>query len=382
MKTKEREGAKKGGYRAVFAELIRPGNKIGTRTSKNGVERLMFRLQPVDDKEKLIKGPSIPYSVVWDTEDSRAAAVFGALGIPIGRVRKAMKQFGSVEKTLIWLEKEAKAKAMPVGVYVREDAGFGSGIKPTAKNSPYPVRFAGIVTRDQETKLPKHYYKAPKTFPSKSGKGSFTTFSGNMFNVDFEVLAGPQKNARIRKEYFYAIVKDEEDEWIVDADSREGADFKKLLTFHKINTDTIDPDRDFKDPENGTPELEKRMLKRAETTVMLLTINDKGWPTELKTLPPGMTIEGVETVPAKALDIGGDNTYRADPELVTKLFAMIDRRVKKHAGRTAWTEEGKLSKDGKSWLTEKGLPTSFEALSNVRVEKYIEKLKTDFPMAS
>lgn len=380
MKTREREGAKRGGYVAVFDELIRPGNKVGTRTSKTGVERLMFRLKPIDASEKPIKGAPIPYSVVWDLDDDRAASVFGALGVTVGRVKKALKQFGSIEKTLIWFEKEARAKAMPVGVYVREDAGFGSGIKPTAKHSPYYARFLQVGTRDQETKLPKWYVKEPRTYPGKKPGTTFTTFSGNMFNADFVVLAGPQKGARIRKEYFYAVVKDEEDEWMVDADSREGSEFKKLLTLHKINTDGIDPDRDFKDAENGIPELEKRLLKRADSTILQITVNEKGWATEVKAPPAGTMIEGMAATPVKAIDVGESGTYEAKPESISKLFGMIDRRVKKHFGKTAWTEEGKLSRAGTDWLTENNLPVTFETLSDQQVDRYMVRIKTKYPM--
>jgi hypothetical protein len=377
MKTKEREGAKKGGYLVTFKELIRPSNKVGLKETKTGSKRLMFRLQPVDTKGVPIKGAApIPYSFEWDLDGAYAKSALGAIGVQASRVKQAMKKAdGALERVLIWLEKEAKTKAQPITTYVREDGGFATGLKPPANEEGYYAQFVGVASRGEDKQTLHWYYSKPKP-----GKKPGTTWGeGNFFKADFRVLSGPYKDAQIRIELPYAIVKDEDDEWMVDADSGDGAKFKRLLTLHKISTDNMDPDRDFQDVENGLPELNAKLLKRADSTPLIIILKEGGWLKDIKGMPAGTVIEGMPTTGVEVGSANGDE-YKADSEKLAKLFSMIDRRVRKSEKKSAWLDNGKLSTSGREWLAEAHLPHKFEVLTDKQVDVYIARLKEKFPI--
>lgn len=370
MKTRQSNTAKAGGHVGVFKDLIRPDNKVGLRKTKAGDSRMMFRIQVGKGKDDVV-----PCSVVWDFDDPKFQAVAGALAVPADTVKKAYLKTGkSVTKTLIWFEGMAKKKASKVSVYVREDGGFGSGLKPVIKESEDMYAVVAGFKHDRDTNKATWVIKEEVSGISKRTKKPYTIPGGKKFSVYFKVVSGPNRGSSFTKsDVLYAIVKDEDDEWIVDADGR-GREFKSLMTLHKIDTDSIDPDRDFSDPENGLPELEKKVLKRPSP--LIITVNQGGWVTIFKAAPKGTVIEGVPNEPVDT----SSKEYEADNGLVAKMFSMIDRRVKKDSGKSAWLDAGRLSLSGKSWLKGNKLPTKFESLTDGQVRKIILMMKRDHPV--
>lgn len=364
MKTKA--GTEAGWYVGQFKELIRPGNKVGLSKTKAGVNRLMFR---IDAKGKA----TIPYSVVWDFADERFESALGAIGVSLNVLKKAYIKSGkSINKTLIWLEGTAKKKAAQVTVGVMEDGGFGSSLRPWTKEEEDHYAVVTGFDHDYESKKATWKEKPDKSGVSRKNGKPYKIPGGKFFNVRFKIASGPFKGAVLKKDIWYAVVKDEDDEWMVDAETR-GAEFKRLMTIHKVNTDSIEPDRDFEDPENGLPELEKKLLKRP--ALVVITIHE-GWVRGFKAAPKGTSIEGMPNEPINV----ATNNYTANEALVAKLFSMVDRRVKKKTGKPAWRDAGQLSLSGKEWLKENGLPVRFESLSDDQVKKVIAILKSDHPI--
>jgi len=357
-------GVPAGGYVGVFKELIRPGNKLGLKESRDGKERLMFRIAGKRNNEG--KALDVPLSFVWDLKDDRAIATLGALGVSATRVEKILDKTGSVTKTLVWLEKQASDLEMPVTCFVVEDGGFGAGLHPY--EGTFKAVCNGVVSWDDDGKI--HWYdKKERPYTDKKGKERKWP-GGPHFKVGWTVISGPNKGARFKHEFIYPIVKDDEDEWVVDIDVWGGAAFKKLMTMHKIDTDSLDPDRDFKDPENGLPEIHKRLIKHKR--VVKLTVAG-GWVKEFKE-EKGEEIE--ETV-----EVAEEKDFKASDKLVSALFSMIDKRVKKATRKSAWNGDGELSEEGSEWLLKRKLPRNFQRMDNGNVKTFIRILKDKYPVS-
>ena len=369
MKTRGREGAKAGGYLGKFKELIRPKNKVDLLEGKDGKKRVMFRIKatPTGKGTDGAKPVDIPLSTQWDLDAPGFRALFGAIGVPADKIKKVLERTGSITKTLIWIEKEAIEAAHEVTCYVGEDGGFGSKLAPA--NGEFEVQYAGISSKAEDGTL--HWYERDeKSGDRADGKGKWKIEAGKAFRVGWEVVSGVHRGARYSDEYYYTILKDDEDEWEFEYDSREGQKLKQLMTLHKIDMTSIDPDRDFKDAENGLPELDKKLMKKRRTLKLKV---GGGWPKGLKKAD-GTDDDEKEPVETKAKE------YRADEEKIGKLFAMIDRRVKLKTGKSAWDSDGELSKSGRKWLEEHELVTNFPKLIDEQVDKYIKRLKDKFPV--
>ena len=356
MKVKERAGAKKGSYVAVFKELIRPGNKVGLSVPKKGKDslpRMMFRLTDVETQTE-----EIPCSTVWDPTDWRFRHTMGTLGVPVDKVLQLIADGTSEEKILLLVERLATKAACELSAYVREDGGWGS-IRPNT--GVFIAKFARISTRNDEG-LPIYTYIASQTKKTRKG-GTFDSDPINRFGAQFEVIAGDRQGACVNENFHYAIVKDEDDEWTVDAETRDGSKFNNLLVLHRVPVAKIDPDRNFADPENGLAEIEKMLLKRS--TPLMIEVKDS-WIIDMKAAPEGMTV-------LSSTGNVDDSEYAST--LIGKLFAKIDKLVRAEAGKSAWLKEGDLSPTGKAWvkehvvplMTELDLPKSFKKLDDTQV---------------
>jgi len=363
MKTKERSSVKSGGYTVKFASLYRPQNTVGLKETKNGNKVAMFFLEAES-------GDKISYLMPWNLDEQKTRSVLGSLGVRADK----LKSLSTVEEQLIAFEKTAKQKALAVSVYVREDGGLGSGLRPIEGN--FILKFLRIASRADEGKGAACWEYIPsQTRKTKKG-GTFETDPENVFKVDFVVAAGEQTGAIFTSNYRYSIVKDEKDDWVVDAESSRGSQFKQLMALHKVDTDSLDPDSDFEDPNNGLPELEKLMLKRGGPLQADVV---KSWITKLSKVPDGVSLEALVTDTVRVEDENGSE-YAASTELVTRLFAALDRRVKKFEGKSAWNENGELSDVGEEWMKKNKLPSNFTELTDKQVETYIAKLKEKFPV--
>lgn len=334
MKVKERQGVKAGSYVGKFQGLVKPGNKVGLKKTSSGKSKLMFRI-------KAKNGADIPYSITWGDEDYKIKPVFGALGVSYDSIKETEKSEG-LEEALLKFERKAKEKDLEVSVYVRDDNGWGSGIKPFGVNS-YTVRFKRITTRDESGKarwveVPSQDRRNPKT------GGTYKTDPWNKFTVALEIVAGERKGAVLTYNLAYPIAKDEDDEWILDAETGRGQEFKNFLLLHRVAVDSLNPDRDFEDPTNGLPELEKRLLKRE--TFLTVSTNADGWIDKIDRLPEGVVIQD------KEVDEGTD--YAST--LIPKLFSLIDKKVRQLHGKSAWSENGKMTKVGFEWFKEEAVP--------------------------
>ncbi len=354
MKVKERAGAKKGSYVTVFKELIRPGNKVGLSIPKgeDKLPRMMFRLEDIETK-----AIEIACSTAWDPTDFRFKNTMGCLGVPLGKITQLIEEGTSEEKVLLLIERLATKAACELSTYVREDGGWGS-IKPNT--GVFVAKFARISSRNDED-LPIYTYIAPQTKSSKKG-GTYDTLPINRFAVQFEVIAGDRTGALITENFHYAIVKDEDnDEWTIDAESRDGNKFNNLLILHKIPVHKINPDKNFADPDNGLPELEKMMRKRDIS--LLIEVKD-GWVADLKAVPEGMTV-------LSSTGSVDDSEYKS--ALIGKLFAKIDKLVRTDVGKSAWLREGDLSPEGKDWVKDNVLPL----MNNLGIPRSFKKLNDD-----
>lgn len=360
MNVKEREGAKAGGYDVVFLELIRKGNKVGLsgKGEDGRPQRAMFRLTTD-------KGVKVPYSFPWDPDHPVFKATLGVLGVPVEK----LGDLGEVEAALIKFEKLAKAKALPCNVFVYEDGGFGSGLKPL--EGKYLMKFSRIASRDKETDRPIHVHYGPKVRQYK--RGGQETIDEEQFKTEFVIVAGERKGALVKRTETYAILKDPEtDEWYVDGESSpRHAAFRRLMKQHNVPIEKINPDKHFADPENGCPELEKLMLKGAK--VMEGTI-EKGFINKLDVAADGV---------GETIDIGPEE-YQA--ENIGELFDVIDQRVQKTFSKSAWQgETGQFTKAGRIWtkkhliplLQKKSFPTSLRKLTDEHVDRLVKILSKE-----
>jgi len=364
MKTKEREKAKPGSYQAVFDGFIRKGGALGLSVSKKpgSPKRVLFRVKSED-------GVQIPCSFPWVSSHPAAESTLGAIGVPLAAILKYMANEKKAPAVLAAIEKKALQKKYDLSVWVRpEGTGWGSAIKPY--EGTFVVEFAGVQTRDPDSKKPIHTRKTGKR---QSKQGGTYDFDEDTFRVSLRVLSGPRKGASLGHRLEYAIKQDDDGEWYVDAESGRGAEFKSFLTAHRIATSKLDPDRDFKDPKNGLPEIEKLLLARKTP---LQAVVEKGWVNSLGRLPEG-TAE-VSTASAEDFD---QPEYKANN--ISELFEAIDSVSRKKFGKTAWHENGELTAAGKRVkqslldpLMEKiSVPTEFEELSQIQVKSVLKALQ-------
>lgn len=360
MKVKERQGVKAGSYVGRFSSLVKPGNKVGLKKSSNGKNKLMFRIKSKDVE--------IPYSITWDDPAERVKPVFGALGVNYESIKDTEKSEG-LEEALLKFERKAKEKAFDVSVYVREDNGWGSGLKPYGVNS-YTVRFKRVTTRDENNnarwvEVPSVERRNPRT------NGVYKTEPWNKFTVALEIVAGERKGAVLTYNLEYPITKDEDDEWVLDAESGRGQEFKNFLLLHRIAVDSLNPDRDFEDPKNGLPEIEAKLLKRE--TFLTAAVNAEGWIDKLDRLPEGVVVKDVEA----------DEGTAYESTKIPKLFSLIDKKVRLEHGKSAWSENGKMTKTGLEWFKENALPylkkkgirPDFKTMDDDQVDGLISYLK-------
>ena len=371
MKVKERKIAKKGGYKATFMELIRPNNKVGTKIGKDNKKRILFRL--VDDKDN-----QIPCGCVYDFKDLRTVSTLVAIGVPVDKMKELAEE--SETKALLFMEKVAKKKGLTVNVWVREDGSFGSGIRPM--EGKFPVKFSGVLSRDKETKKPVWTFRPGKQGVNRKTGGTYMNPDINAVDFGWVVKSGSYKGLLFRTTEHYPIIKDEEDEWMIDADTGPGRRFKMILVEHKIDPSTLNPDKHFDDPENGLPELEKMMLKRADKANLEIDAPAGKPPKVIQRESLGDADSSGESV-----DLG-EEEFAADPELISSFFAMIDKRVKSETDKPAWASDGELSKSGRIWvkknlrpiMDKKDMPDTFEELDDDQVKLLKKLIKVKFPI--
>ncbi len=366
MKTRERSGAKAGAYVAVFDALVRSGNKVGLKANDKG-ERVMFRLKSIKG------GEEIPYSVRWNFTEPALKSIMGLLGVPWEVIKKSADEEG-IETALLKFEKMAKAKALPVSTYVREDAGWGSAIKPfTEGPAVFTVRFAGIKTFDEEGN-PAYKHIEEKRRSKRTG-GTYE-INENRFSVWLEILTGERKGGMLDYMMHYAIVQDADGDWVIDAETRRGAEFNNFLLLHKIPVGKLNPDKDFANPANGLPELQQMMLSKA---MPFSVFYENGWVGKIS------KFEGEIVLPdsqPKQVDEGSE--YKSTK--IAKLFSAIDQTVRNletnEEGKSAFTPDGKFTPVGKVWVKEyllpfmkkREMPTNFKELDDAQVTLLMKKI--------
>lgn len=361
MKVLKRSGAKSGEYHALYHQLIKPGNKVGLASTKGG-KRLMFQLMSVDGGEN--KPSEIAASILWKAGDERTTSTLGALGVSADHLFKVAKIKGD-EAAIIWFDKQAKEAAeygIQVNAYVREDGGFASGLRPI--DGKFEVEFLRVKTRkDADPEKGRQGTAYWEYVPSKKvTRGSKTWDSDpmNRFWVQWLVVSGKRKGAIIEKMYHYAIVKDEEDDWVLDGESGRGAEFSDLLVLHNIDPDKLDPDHHFAEVSNGLPEIEKILIKRRRP--LGLEVKD-GWANKL-TPPKGSA--AIDT--SAGVNVGSD-----EDDLRARMVAMIEKRVRAEYDKPAWLSSGAISKSGLAWVKAK-LP---KTLARLEVDPHLVKVSQE-----
>ncbi len=373
MKVKEGNRTPKGEYIGVYGGLIKTGNVIGLKKGKDDKRRLMFRIKSDPDPETG-KRVQIPLSFVWDFDDQRTIAALGCLGVDAARLKLISEKSGE-EKAITWFDQQAEEKGFRMTVYVMEDGGFGGTPRPVEGN--FKWRFLRWSSRDRETGKPIYEWVGPKKGTDRDGK-TYTRPGYNKLWAEFVVADGPRKGAVQRRMLHYAIVEGEDGEWELDGEQGMGAEFLNLLTSHDIPIKSIEPDKHFKNPKNGLPELEKMLLKKAPKTTLSGEVK-KGWLGRLSLAKAGEQVEDDTPV-----DVGGDDG--ADAELVAKVSAMLDKRVRKAMGKSAWGQDGKLSSSGSEWVNEnlgelvkKGIKVS-KLADDGQAKLVMRTLKEKFPL--
>jgi hypothetical protein len=376
MRVTERKGAKKGAYNARYTKLIRPGNKVGLKETSAG-KRLMFTL--VDDR-----GLEVPASLPWEPKNERAVSVMAALGVSAERVFKRERVKG-LEAAILLFDKLAKEANVEVNAYVAEDGGFASGLRPL--EGKFLLQFAGVVPTyegEGEKRVAKLKWKYIPGQPA-GGNRKWASDPENRFSAGFVVVAGKHKGLFLSKMYHYAIVKDEDDEWVLDGESKRGAQFKQLLTWHKVPHSKLDPDKHFKDPSNGLPELDKMMKKHP---VLLQGTVSKGWLNEIELPADGLVPDGL-AAPMKAVNIGEDEDEKpSTSKVIGKLMGMIERRVRADTDKGAWLPDGRIGKTGRLWVEEnlgamlkkRGIDLRLAEIDDEEAEWLIGYLKRKLPV--
>ena|SRR3990167_8360144 len=360
MKVRDREGAPKGGYDVVFKELVRPHNKVGlVGSGKEGkAKRAMIRLATGDDKI------TIPYSFPWDVKHPYFGSTMGALGVDPSK----LGDLDNVEQALIKFEKLAQAKALACNVYVFEDGGFASSLKPL--EGKFIAEFNRIGTRDDEGKgapIHKHYVG-----DREYRDGGKEHIDEEQYRVELKILTGSRRGALLSKTLTYNIVKDEDDEWEIDAESSvRHAEAKRWMILHKTPLEKLSADKHFEDPENGLPELEALWLKHKRPLQVTVKNGFVG-----KIEEPAEGAGEVE-------DVGGPK-MNADLGLIGELYDRIDEKVKKVTGKSAWLGDSvEFSKSGRLWVKKylfpimrrKELPLNFAKLNNEQVKSLLRALE-------
>lgn len=364
MKVRRRAGAPKGNYDVVFSGLMRRDNKVGLKTTQSGKLRLMFRLKPIDKNKEF----EIPYGFVWDRSEPSYSSALGCLGVSASKLARIEDEQG-IEAALLYFEDAAKKKSLTCSVNVKVDNDWGSFLKPAGKNE-YVVRVLRVSTRHSETKIPV-WVSVPESSGVSRRGGKYKKKAWKKIGWSLVVTSGERTGALMLLNSAYPFVKDEHDNWEFDAESDPRSEVTyNLLVLHDIPVDRINPDADFDDPENGMPELEKRILKKA-VDFKIIT-NEQGWIDAIDKL----------SVPAVSSTEDEDEEEYASTR-IADLFNAIDKAVRKEDGESAWKRAGVLSKAGKAWAKEtllpylerKDIPADFHKMTDKQVGKIISAIQ-------
>ncbi len=377
MKVKEGNRTVAGEYIGTYGGLIKVNNVIGLRKGKDDKKRLMFRIKS-DPDQATGKRAQVPCSFVWEFDDPRTTAALGALGVDAAKLKQISEKSG-VEKAITYFDEQAEEKGFRVTTYVREDGGFGGALRPY-EGKEFRWRFVRWSNRDRETNKPIYEEIPSKKAEGRDGK-PYVRAAYKRVWAEFVSVEGPRKGAVQKRMLAYPVVEGEDGEWELDGESSPMAgEFLSLLTAHDIPIKSLDPDKHFKDPKNGLPELEKLMLKKADSVVLEGEVKN-GWLGRVKLPKLGDKAKSDDS----PVDIGEDSAV--DPELLSKFNTMLEKRVRKALAKSAWNGEGKLSNAGQEWvdeklkpLTEKGIKVGKFA-SDKQVKVAIAYLKEKHPLA-
>lgn len=358
IKTKTYKEVPKGNYVVKFLGLIRPGNKVALRTGKDDKVRMQFKFVSTDkDKHE------IPYSVEWKKDKLRDLC--GCLGVPFIKIKTLMEN-GETEKALLRFEKYAQEAEIEMSLNVGEVGGWGRYLH--INEGSFIAEFAGFGT-DQDG-LPKiTHIDNPE---AKSNRGGTYHQKVDRCTGKFAVMSGKHKGAILRNPFMSYAIRKEDDEWKVVNDTKADAEFVKLCAMHKVPLVRMDPDTDFKDPDNGLPEIEEQAMKHK---VPVWVEVSGGIARSVKKPPEGMTSADLDNSPTIVDD--GEASGHLDV-----LYRLIEKRVQKETGKDAFTEDGDYTVAGKKWAQTHVVPLqkrygygSLSKCSDVQVDKLVRSLK-------
>lgn len=274
MKVKENKGAPDGNYEGTFSHFI--------KTSKGGYIHKTQNSVTVRYIIKTVDGIELPGSFPWgDLDDYRTKVVLGSLGVPLRALVPLVKKLGT-NQFFAQLEKKLKREKKIVSCWIpKNSTGWIATIKPLG--GVFTCKFVTISSRDENTNLPIHTYKE---FDRIGRQGNRYIQKEDSFNVVLEVISGEHEGAAFTLKLDYRIVK-ENGVWVYDKSGGKGKLFDDFFTYHGIDIEKIEPEKDFDDSENGLPELET-MLQSSDS---LLNVEVKnGWIEKISKSPNSVKI--------------------------------------------------------------------------------------------